>query len=226
MLPALRPLIAALMLVGVMPASVSAQGFDMGSQDRAIAVLDQERMYTMSLFGQRVRAEVQAAFQVLEQENQVLLAELSAREEELTELRATLNPEEFRTLADAFDTDVEQIRTSQDQKSREISSYQEREEQRFFAAASPLISALAREAGVQVLFDKRSVILSDPASDLTDQVVIRLNDLLGTGVENAEPPALIPDAGVPETGVPDVERPATGTPETTAPGAEAPRPGQ
>lgn len=190
----LRPLIAALMLAGVMPAGISAQGFDMGSGSRTIGVLDQDQMYTMSLFGQRVRAEVQAAFQALERENQILLAELSAREQELTRLRTTLSPEDFRALADEFDTDVEAIRSSQDQKSREISSYQDREEQRFFAAASPLISAMSREAGLQVLLDKRSVILSDPAVDLTDRIVMGLNDLLGTGAGNAEPPATIPQA--------------------------------
>lgn len=195
----LRPLIMALMLAGVMPASISAQGFDMGSGGRIIGVLDQEQMYTMSLFGQRVRAEVQAAFQALDRENQTLLAELSAREQELTRLRTTLSAEEFRALADEFDTDVEAIRSSQDQKSREISSYQEREEQRFFAAASPLISAMSREAGLQVLLDKRSVILSDPAVDLTDRIVMGLNDLLGTGAGNAEPPAMIPQADPSQT---------------------------
>lgn len=191
----IRPLIVALILAGSLPASiVSAQGFDLGRDNRTIGVLDQERLYTMSLFGQRVRAEVQAAYQVLERENDALLADLSAREQELTELRSTLRPEEFRELADDFDTDVEQIRTSQDGKLREISAYQEQEEQRFFAAASPLISAVSREAGLQILIDKRNVILADSESDLTDQLVLRLNQLLGTGAENAAPPASITPA--------------------------------
>lgn len=188
----IRPLIVALILAGSLPASiVSGQGFDLGRDNRTIGVLDQERLYTMSLFGQRVRAEVQAAFQVLENENNTLLADLSAREQELTALRNTLPAEDFRELADDFDTDVEEIRTSQDGKLREISAYQEQEEQRFFAAASPLISALSREAGLQILLDKRNVILADPESDLTDQLVLRLNQLLGTGAENATPPASI-----------------------------------
>lgn len=220
----IRPLIVALMLAGALPAGIAtAQGFELGRDNRTIGVLDQERMYTMSLFGQRVRAEVQAAYQALEQENDALLADLSAREEELTDLRSTLPPEEFRSLADAFDADVEEIRTSQDRKLREINGYQEQEEQRFFAAASPLISALAREAGLQVLLDKRNVILVDPASELTDQLVLRLNQLLGTGAENAAPPASVdPDNAEPGTVAPDA--PAPVAPAPMSPGPLAPTP--
>ena len=94
--------------------------------------VDEERLFRDSEFGQRVQGEIDAASRALEDENARLLAELTAREEELTEARATLSPEEFRAQAEAFDQRAEMVRQDQAQKLARFSQFEESERRRFF----------------------------------------------------------------------------------------------
>ena len=147
----------------------------------AVVVLDQDALFARSLFGQRLRAEVEAASAALARENRRIEAELEAEEQALTDRRPTTDPAAFSDLAAAFDTRVEAIRAEQDAKARALQQQSDRARGRFQAQAGPILAALAAEVGASVVLDRRFVIASADQVDVTDRAVARIDAALGDG---------------------------------------------
>lgn len=164
-----------------------------------IFVLDQERLYRDSAFGQRVQRDILARSEEISRENQQLEEALKAEELALTEQRPELDPAEFRVLADAFDKKVETIRTEQARKIADLNRFADEERRRFIELTLPHLVSLAEEIGALALFDTRSAILSSDAINITDRALARIDAEIG-----ADPPRPAP-------------APETPGPETTAP---------
>lgn len=177
-------------VLAVAPRPAIAQEAEGQSVPRApILTLDQERLFTDSLFGKAVLARHQSELDALLAENRRIEAALEAEELDLTERRATLPPADFQTLATAFDAKAEDIRAAQNAKDRAISQRLEAERQRFFQAAAPVLADILREAGAMAIIDKRAVILSFDAIDMTPGAVARLDATLGDGSAPPDVPA-------------------------------------
>lgn len=185
-----------LLCAGVMaPAQpVAAQGFLLGSPS-PVRTIDQERLFADSAFGRRVLAELEAASRRLAAENARLQGELTAEELALTQQRATLDPAEFRDLADAFDARVTRIRAEQEEAARAITLRRDTERARFYEAVAPLLVQLMRETGTVAILDVRTVIIAAEGLDLTD-LALRLADArLGDGTSPV--PDAAPDPAAP-----------------------------
>ena len=141
-----------------------------------VRVIDQDRLFAETQLGARAQADLEARAQELADENQRIEAELIARERELTELRPTLTPDEFRPLADEFDERVERIRTEQDEKARELNRARDDARQAFFQDVAGIISGIVREKGAVVVIDRRDVFLSADRIDITDEAIERVNE--------------------------------------------------
>lgn len=159
-----------------------------------IVVLDREALFIRSQFGQRVRADIEAASRALGVENRRIEAELEAEEQDLTERRATMDIAEFRKLADAFDQKVEGIRQAQAAKERAIISQTERAQALFLERANPVLSTLAEEVGAQVILDRRFVIDASEQVDITQIALERIDAVLGAGERINVTPSPRPDA--------------------------------
>ena len=157
-------------------------------QASAVLTVDSDLLYSQSLFGLRVSQELAAEEAVLLAENRRIQAELTAEERELTNQRESMDPKAFRAIADAFDARVVQIRGEQEQKSINIELRRKREEEAFIRAASPVLTDLMREAGALVILERRDVLLSDPAIDITPIAIKRLNQVLGDGRSPSDEP--------------------------------------
>ena len=179
------------------PRTVAAQGVPEG----AVVVLDQDALFARSLFGRRLREEIETASNALASENRRIESELEAEERDLTDRRADMEPEAFRLLADAFDVRVEGIRREQDAKTRAIEQRSDRARAVFQENASPVLFDLAREVGALVILDRRVVIAAADQVDITDAAVERIDALLGDGSDLGMPPAPRPtEPGSGETG--------------------------
>ncbi len=143
--------------------------------------IDQEEVFTRSAFGRRVQAELEAATAALAAENRAIEAELAEEERRLTELRATMDPAEFRALADAFDARVVAARRTQDAKTRELARRPEEARAAFFRAAVPILAQIVRDRGAMAILDARAVLLSSDAIDITEEAIARLDDTIGDG---------------------------------------------
>ena len=170
-----------------------AQGLSLGQALDAPApvlqlrTLDEERLFRGSAFGQRVEAEIDAASRALEAENEQLLEQLTTREMELTEARASMPPAEFRAQAEAFDLEAEGIRRSQAEKRQRLSLYEEAEQRRFFQLAAPILQQVLASEGAQVLIDSRAVIIGVSGMDMTEPAIAALNDSIGDGSPSPNP---------------------------------------
>lgn len=211
-------LAAALMLA--FSAMASAQqgpgaSFALG-EPSPILTLDQERLFEDSAFGQRVRADMEAAARALAVENRRLEEELSEEERALTERRAELAPEEFRELADEFDARVADIRSTQEAKNRALSEFRDSETQRFFSLVAPVLTAMVRERGAVALLDRRAIFIAADRIDVTDAAIARVDAEIGTGADSAAP--ILPDDPVQPEDPPDAPpSPAEGGPPLELP---------
>ena len=154
-----------------------------------ILTLDQERLFSGSAFGKATLAAEAAATRDLAAENLAIEQRLEGEEKDLTQRRTTLPAAEFAPLAAEFDRRVEQIRSAQDAKSRDIAARRDQDRQRFFQAAVPALGNLLAEKGAVAILDKGAIILSLSALDVTEAAIARVDAALGDGTL---PPAPAP----------------------------------
>lgn len=158
-------------------------GLERGAVLSPVLTIDSQTLFAKSAFGQRIRAEFDAAARELEAENQQIYSDLEAEEKDLTERRATMTPEEFRPLADAFDRKVLEIRQSQENKSRALSQTYDARLKELEDAAIPVLERLMFDSGAAVILERRSVFLSVRVIDITEDAIERLDATLGDGSE-------------------------------------------
>lgn len=151
-----------------------------------IVTFDSDRLFFESDFGQRVTRDIEATGNELVAENRRIEAELASAEQDLTERRSSMTPEEFRPLADAFDTRVQESRQAQAAKSRALNALLAQQREIFLRTATPILRELMIEAGAAVLLENRTVFFSAPSSDITNVAIGRLNQQLGDGSAESE----------------------------------------
>lgn len=168
-------------------AALPAQQLQPGVPQSPVLIVEPERLFSQSAFGQRVGAQLEAEGAAIAAENRRIEAELTDEERALTERRPSLPAAEFRALADAFDEKVEALRREQDAKARSLGARTEAFRRQFLNAAQPVLVQLMREAGAAVIVERRAVFLSADAVDITDIAVERIDSAIGDGGDLAPP---------------------------------------
>jgi len=158
-----------------------------------VLTLDQEELYLRSQWGQRVQASLEQRGREIAAENDRLADQFAAEEQELTALRQTLPPDEFRKRADEFDKRVVQVRRDRDAAARALQVEADEERKAFFRAVRPVLDALMRERGAVVVLDQRAILASQ-SIDVTDALIERMDREIGAG-PLAEPSQQDPPAG-------------------------------
>jgi Skp family chaperone for outer membrane proteins len=182
--PSFRTLCVAVGMCLLSPVSVQAQTVAEPQAQPPIAgvlVLNQERLLSNSQFGQRIQEELETVSAALAAENRRIEGELTQEELDLTERRATLPPDEFRALADAFDARVEEIRATQEAKARDLTRQAEAMRAQFFERVAPILLDIVRRRGAAVLMDSRAVLLSAEQVDITDAALAAIDETIGRG---------------------------------------------
>lgn len=154
---------------------------DTGIVQSPVLTVDSDRLFAASQFGQRVSQEFETSGKALEAENRRIESELIAEEKDLTKQRSGMAPDAFRTLADAFDTKVERIRTEQNAKTRTLTQVTDTARRQFLIAARPVLETLMQEAKAAIIVERRSIFLSVRAIDITDLAIDRVNSVIGDG---------------------------------------------
>ena len=160
-----RGAIAAILLASAAPAQEATP----------VLTIDQERLLAETEIGAETFQALEARAQELAAENQAIEDDLIAEEQQLTEQRASLSAEEFRDLANAFDTRVQQLRAEQDEKVRQLNRAREDSRTQILRDAAPIISEIVRTRGALLVIDRRDVFLSADSIDITDEAIARIN---------------------------------------------------
>jgi len=138
-------------------------------------ILDQDRLFSASNYGQSLRALNEVEAQELREQNEALDLQFEEEERQLTELRATLAPEAFREQADAFDEKVIAARREQEVKAQALANRAETRRREFFRNAGPVLLRLLEESGASAVIESRSVLLSKQDLNITDEAIKRLD---------------------------------------------------
>ena len=154
-----------------------------------ILTLDQDRLYSNSLYGKALEAKSLAATQDLAVQNRKIEADLSAEEADLTAQRPTVTAAEFARLAADFDTRVEKIRAEQEAKAQQLLTDRDAGRKQFFDVAVPLLAELMRKLGAYAILNRSSVVLSFDSIDVTDRAIAVLDAQLGNGGKAVPPPS-------------------------------------
>lgn len=162
--------------------SAGAVAQDVGAAPAsAVLVLNQERLLSQSLYGQRIQREVEAAGAALAAENRQIEAQLTEEELALTERRTQMTPEDFRPIAEEFDSRVNGIRAAQEAKGRALQQQADAAQQAFFETVFPILVEILRNRGASVLMDNRALLLSAEGIDITDEAIALIDERLGDG---------------------------------------------
>ncbi len=155
---------------------------NLGVTQSQIVTVDSELIFGSTGFGQQITTSLEEKVAALASENKRIAAELEAEELELTEKRKTLEPVEFRELADAFDKKVRLIRAEQEAKQLDLQGLRDDERQSFIDTIGPLLSSIAREHGALIVLERRNVLLSADTIDITQEVIDRIDDALAANI--------------------------------------------
>lgn len=156
---------------------------NVGVVQSLILTVSPEALYTQSDFGQRIAREIEEESLEIAAENRTIEAELTAEERELTELRDSLAPADFRARAEAFDEKVQRLRREQDEKARAVGTRNDEARRALLTAAQPILLQLMVESGAVAVLDRRVVLLSVDSVDITEQAILRVNAEFGDGAE-------------------------------------------
>lgn len=169
-----------------------------------VLILDFERLFDESRWGQRIAADLAVASAELNTENNRIADDLIDEEKALTERRAGMPAELFRAEADAFDERATAIRAAQKAKVQALSQSYDAARQGFLDAVAPLIDEVLAGRGAVVVLDRRAVLRALPQADITDDLVALIDARLGAGPEAAPTtaPAPAPTAPAPTSGTP------------------------
>ena len=154
---------------------------NLGVVQSLILTVAPDALYAQSDFGQRIVREIEAESVEIAAENRRIEAELTAEERELTELRDSLAPADFRARAEAFDEKVQRLRREQDEKARAVGQRSDDARRALLNAAQPILLQLMIESGAVAVLDRRSVLLSVESVDITDEAIQRVNAEFGAG---------------------------------------------
>ena len=148
-------------------------------------VIDTVQLFNQSKFGIRAARLLEAADTQLAEENKSKELALAEEEKQLTALRATMNAEKFRDLADEFDLKVQVTREEQLSKAKSLSTQIETQRTTFLNAAAPILQALMLNVGASVLIERRNVVLSTNLADITAIAIAQIDAVLGDGSQPA-----------------------------------------
>jgi len=158
--------------------SAFAQTYPVYKKISAIAVLDQESLFSETEWGKNILKNIENKVTKLAAENRFIERELEGEELNLTKVRKITAKIEFDILAIEFDNKVKKIRYEQSLKQREINNYLNENRKLFFEKITPILLNYIDELGIEVLLNKDTVALASLGSDITQSAINRINEKL------------------------------------------------
>jgi len=147
-------------------------------QKSAIAVLDQESLFSETYWGKNILKNVEEKVTELAAENRFIESELELEEFNLTKVRKITAKIKFDILAIEFDNKVKKIRDEQSLKQHKINNYLNENRKLFFEKITPILLNYIDELGIEVLLNKDTVALASLGSDITQSAINRINEKL------------------------------------------------
>ncbi len=158
------------------------------ADEAAILMVSRKRLLNDTTHARALlKAEIELTAE-LQRRIDAIKAELTAEEQELTRLRPTLDREVFAARVAAFDRNVRRQRRAAQKQAAALQSAFRAERLKLVEALDPLLEEVREANGASAILNSDQVLASDPALDVTDEVIARFNATV--------PPPVVPDLEV------------------------------
>ena len=171
-------LFAAILLLLGLTLSVSAQ-----QNSPQILIMDSERLFIETLYGQRLADELAERARELQTENDRIVESLTLEERSLTLRRPEMAPEDFRAESEAFDAKVQEVRRVRDAKNVELQVATAGARAQFEQQVQGILADMMFERGAAIMIEQRDVLLWTRSANITDEAIVRIDAELGDGSE-------------------------------------------
>ncbi len=152
-----------------------------------VLVVDLDRVFTETVYGQRLQADFREAEKALADDFNRIAGELIAEEKQLRDIRAGTPPDEFRTMAEAFDSKSNKLRLEQSERRNKLILDLQVARENLLRQLGPIFSQLMQERGASILIqkdDQRMIVF--PQADITQSAIALIDQRLGDGIATPE----------------------------------------
>ena len=140
-------------------------------QASTILIVNQDGLFSGTALGNDILAREQEERDALIEESRRIGDAFVAEEQDLTTLRDTLPPDEFKLLADAFDAKVVKARAEQEANDSTLIANIEARRRAFYQAIAPVLAGILQKYRAVAIIDRRSVLLFDRNLDITSEAI-------------------------------------------------------
>ena len=152
----------------------------------SVLTIDISRIARETKYGRRLFKDFENAQNELVENNTIIQNNLEAEEQSLVELRKTLAPDKFRTLAVEFDERANSIRKERAELENTLFEKRDENISELLKLSVPFLQEIMLSYKATVIVDRRNIVLSNPMIDITEKAIELINDNLGDGTENSD----------------------------------------
>ncbi|MDO9607858.1 MAG: OmpH family outer membrane protein [Brevundimonas sp.] len=145
-----------------------------------VCVYYNARLLAQSAAGQAVEARMQQLAQEVQGELQPYATALQTEAQQLQASGASLPADQLQQRRQALQQRAQEAQQLESTRENELRYTLAMQRQAITEAVSPILTALYQEKGCGLLLDRESVFMMNPAMDLTETAIQRLNTALPT----------------------------------------------
>ena len=145
-----------------------------------VCVYYNARLLAQSAAGQAVETRMQQLAQEVQGELQPYATSLQAEAQQLQTSGASLPADQLQQRRQALQQRAQEAQQLEGTRENELRYTLAMQRQAITEAVSPILTALYQEKGCGLLLDRESVFMMNPAMDVTDLAIQRLNTALPT----------------------------------------------
>ncbi len=143
-----------------------------------VAILDFQRILRESAAAVDIRAQIERQRQIYQEEITKQEQELRTIDQELGRQRAILSTEAFAQKRREFEERVAEVQQGTQKRKRELDQAYDYGLKQVRGALGEIISELAGQRGFNLVLPRQQVVYSDAALNISDEVLLRLNERL------------------------------------------------
>ncbi|MCF8879117.1 OmpH family outer membrane protein [Hyphobacterium sp. SN044] len=176
-------------LIVAFTAAVIAMAAPANAQTNVL-IMNEERIVAESQVGQHIATRMQAIRAEMDGELQALLTPIQEESDRLNAETASLTPEAIQARPDlmqriqALNAQAQQAEALRQRLAQELQATQRQAMRPVLEALQAVLQEVVAERGAQILIDRSAVVYADPAIDVSDSVIERLNQRLPTTAVN------------------------------------------
>ena len=145
-----------------------------------VCVYFNQRVLAQSTVGQAVQTRMEQLAQEVQGELQPYATAIQTEAQALQQGAATIPADQMNQRRQALQTRIQEAQQLEGTRDNELRYTLAQQRQKISEAIEPLLVAVYQEKGCGIMIDRESVFIMNPAMDVTDTVIQRLNDQLPT----------------------------------------------